>query len=225
MVEAAVSASSFRSRAVVVWLLLLVLVAAIGVLEYTELLRPEPPSPTGSVPVFDFTEPDLGSVEVIYAGRSAALMRDARGQWLRHDTGHRHGGASDDGAASSSTGSHTADPEQAKRIATQLAVTARMIADRRIRPDREMGEYGLASPQVSIVFYRRTGDETDFSKPLDVLYVGDLLPTEYAYYARRNDDWELLLIPRYQIALLLALLFGEDQAPTPLPARAERSGG
>jgi hypothetical protein len=68
-----------------------------------------------------------------------------------------------------------------------------------------------------IAFYGRNGDRTDYARPLDVLYVGDLLPTDYAYYAMRDGDDQLSLIPRYQVALLLALAFGPDRAPTPLP--------
>jgi hypothetical protein len=40
----------------------------------------------------------------------------------------------------------------------------------------------------------------------------------------REGDQDLSLIPRYQIALLLALAFGADQAPTPLPPRQAATG-
>ena len=117
-----------------------------------------------------------------------------------------------------------ADPERSAQIAEQLALTARMLADRRVRPEQSLDEYGLANPQTMIVFYGRTKNGVDYSRPLDVLYVGDLLPGEYTYYAMRDGNQELYLIPRYYIALLLALMFGEDQAPTPLPPRQNLSG-
>jgi hypothetical protein len=214
-----VSAGGLSRRQPAVWLLLSALAAAIVVLEFTDAPEPGRPSETGRVPMFRFGEPDLGSVEAIYQARSATLMRDADGRWFQHDASHRHSGA-----ASNPGEAHVADPERSVQIAEQLALTARMLADRRVRPEQSLDAYGLANPQTMIVFYGRTGDGIDYSRPLDVLYVGDLLPGEYAYYAMRDGDQELSLIPRYYIALLLALMFGEDQAPTPLPARQAASG-
>ena len=92
-----------------------------------------------------------------------------------------------------------------------------MLADRRVQPEQSLDHYGLSNPPTMIAFYGRQG--ADASQPLAVLYIGNLLPTQYAYYAMRPGDRELSLIPRYYIALLLALAFGEDQAPTPLPVQ------
>ncbi len=95
-----------------------------------------------------------------------------------------------------------------------------MLADRRIKPEQSLDHYGLLNPQTIITFHSRI--RTRDAKPLAILHVGDLLPTQYAYYAMQPGDRELALIPRYYIALLLALAFGEDQAPTPLPVQAEK---
>lgn len=207
-----------RPRLVIVWLLLLTLVGAIAVQEGTDLFAPEPaPAHTGRVPMFDFGEPDLAQVEILYQGQSATLMRDPGGQWFQHQGGHHHTGAAEGETAPVPGDVHVAEPGRAAEIARQLAVTARMLADRRVEPERDLEAYGLLDPQAMIAFYGRDGERTDYARPLDVLYVGDLLPSDYAYYAIRDGDDELSLIPRYQIALLLALAFGEDRAPTPLP--------
>lgn len=198
-------------RTVVVWGLLAILAGLIAVIEGTDLFRTTPPPRTGRVPVFHFTEAALGAVEAIWQGRSANLVRDAAGRWMRHDTGHRHG----DGTAPAE---HRADPKESAHIASQLDVTARMLADRRIQPDRALDAYGLAQPALMSAFYPRGTSGPDYSRPLAVLYVGDQLPTGYSYYAVLDGERDVSLIPRYQISLLLALLYGEDAAPTPLPA-------
>ena len=89
----------------------------------------------------------------------------------------------------------------------------------RVRPEQDLKRYGLDNPQAIIAFYGSQGKGVEASQLLDVLSVGDLLPTQYAYYAMRVGDTELSLIPRYYIALLLASVFGAEHAPAPLPAR------
>jgi hypothetical protein len=167
--------------------------------------------------MFDFGEPDLAQVEILYQGQSATLMRDPDGQWFQHQGGHQHTGAAEGETAAAPGDVHVAEPTRAAAIAQQLAVTARMRADRRVELEQALDAYGLLDPQAMIAFYGRNGDRTNYARPLDVLYVGDLLPSDYAYYAMRDGDDQLSLIPRYQIALLLALAFGENRAPTPLP--------
>ena len=208
-----------RPRLLVVWGLLVVLVGAIVLHEGTGLFDPEPPAPTGRIPMFAFTEPELGGVEVIYQGRQGALMRDPGGQWFLHDSSHSHSGAGTPGAQPAAGETHLADPGRAAAITERLVVAARMLADRRVRPEGGLGDYGLANPETMIAFYGRTPDGADYSRPLEVLYVGDFLPGDYTYYAMRDGDQELSLIPRYFVAQLLATIYGEDQAPSLTPER------
>ena len=149
--------------------------------------------------MFAFREPDLGRVQIIHQGRIATLRRDAAGAWVHH-------------------GANASRPSAAA-IAERISIIARMLADRRVTPSQRLDHYGLDNPPTMIAFYERQAAQA--SKPLAALYIGDLLPTQYAYYAMRSGDRELSLIPRYYIALLLALAFGEHQAPTPLPTRNE----
>ncbi len=204
-----------RPRLLVIWLVLLALIGGIVVADRTRIFDSDPPPPAGSISVFQFTEADLGSVEVLYKGQFAALMRDPGGQWFLHDANHCHGAAAA-GADAPAGETHSADPARAAEIVEQLSVTARMTADRRVEPERGLESYGLDNPQTTFAFYgKAVGD--DVPSRLNVLYVGDLLPTEYTYYAKREGEDDLLLIPRYFVALLLALIYGEDQAPTPRP--------
>jgi len=201
---------------------LAILLAGIIVHEVTGIFEPAMPSPsTGRLPMFAFHEPELSRVQVIHQGRVTALMRDTTGAWFHHGAnhGHRHehGGHSNHHYVDANA-LHAADPiPSSAAIADRIALIARMLADRRVQPEQSLDHYGLSNPQTMIAFYGRQG--ADASQPLAVLYIGDLLPTQYAYYAMRPGDRELSLIPRYYIALLLALAFGEDQAPAPLPVQ------
>lgn len=212
--------TALSRRVVYVWLLLLALGVLIAAVEGTALFTSPPPERTGRFPVFTFGEDELGAVEAIWQGRTATVVRDPGGLWLRHDGSHRHGTGSSDAG-----GEHRPDPQHSRAIAEQLAVSARMLADRRMLPDRSLDAYGLVKPQLMLAFYARKGNAVDYTRPLDVLYVGDMLTTGYSYYTMRDGDREVTLIPRYQIALLLALLFGEDAAPSPLPAQSATGAG
>ena len=48
-----------------------------------------------------------------------------------------------------------------------------------------------------------------------------MLPSRYTYYTLLDGDTELFLVPRYFVTMVLALAFGEDQIPTPLPRKVE----
>jgi hypothetical protein len=168
--------------------------------------------------LFGFDPEQLGSIEAIYEGRSSALVRDEQGGWYRHGSGHRHGesGPGDHG--------HASDPEEAAEILRQIEATARARADRRVSPSERLEAYGLRAPAVMLAFYGRREDRPDYARPLEVLYVGDLLPDRFAYYALREGEEDLLVVPRYQVALLLAALFGPQAAPSPTP-REEAAAG
>jgi hypothetical protein len=217
------SARPVRRRLVVIWVVLGGLLAGIIVHEATDIFDSKLPPRTDSLPMFQFGEPELTRVDVMYKGQPATLMRNAAGDWFPHHGSHRHNhshGETATGRAESQLAHpHAADRQQATEIAQRLALMSRMCADRRVRPEQDLKHYGLDNPQAIIAFYGRQGKEIDASQLLDVLSVGDLLPTQYAYYAMRAGDTELSLIPRYYIALLLASVFGAEHAPAPLPAQ------
>ncbi len=207
------SAGQGRRRLWMVWLLLMILLAGIIAHEASDVFAPQPPSRLGRVPMFSFREPELGRIEVVYSGRSAVLSRNPAGEWS-----HRH---EDHSRRQNHNHGHDHDHRHAQPSAPtgeQIAFVASIHADRRVNPEQSLDQYGLKTPQAMIAFYGRKGAEVDATRPLAVLYVGDLLPTQYEYYTMRDGDEQLSLVPRYYIALLLALVFGEAQAPTPLPS-------
>ncbi len=166
--------------------------------------------PEGRFPVFAFGEPDIGAVTIAWKGREVGYERDHTGLWMRAGHGHAHGPDGHDHGSHSDPGGES----DADRIAEQFQITARMLADRAIRPAQPMTEYGLGNPDIEIAFRDRLNGDM-----LAVMRVGDLLVSQYAYYATlARVPNRILLIPRYQINLLLALAFGEE-APSPLPER------
>lgn len=226
--------STFSRRTFLVWVLLLVAVVA---LVQTDRPPPDPHDahdhgpgglddlPEGRFPVFAFGEPDIGSVTVAWKSQDVDFERNPDGRWFQvshahdHDHDHAHDHAHDVDGHTHDHGGDGPDSPDATQITEQFEITARMLADRAIKPDRPLVEYGLERPDIVLTFRDRLNGD-----PLAVLRVGDLLVTGYAYYTvleRRPN--RILLIPRYQINLLLALAFG-DEAPSLVPERAEISG-
>ncbi len=235
---------AFSRRTVLVWVLLLVAVAAL-----VQTGRPPDDShdghghapagldelPEGRFPVFTFGEPDMGSVTIAWKGRHVDFGRDPQGRWIRtvpaHDHAHddhahddhahddhAHDDHAHDDHAHDDHGQFPGDGGMLEpaTIAEQFEVSARMLADRAIVPDRPLEAYGLHDPGIVFRFRDRLNGD-----PLAVLQVGDLLVTGYAYYAMlERRPGRLLLIPRYQVNLLLALAFG-DEAPALVPRRPE----
>ncbi|WP_089941483.1 hypothetical protein [Candidatus Entotheonella palauensis] len=209
-----------QRRLYMVWLVFAVLLAGIIVHEVTGIFEPAPAPHTGRLPMFEFREPELGRVEVMHQGQRTVLMRDAADAWFHHgashDHRHEHGSSHDDHRHTDTDAAHGANLTISSiDIAERINALARMLADRRVKPEQSLDHYGLTNPQTIIMFYGRKRNNA--SKPLAILHVGDLLPDQYTYYARQPGNTVLSLIPRYYIALLLALAFGEDRAPTPLP--------
>jgi hypothetical protein len=80
-----------------------------------------------------------------------------------------------------------------------------------------LDSFGLENPKIVFSFYSRGRNEADSLRLEEILYVGDLLPSEYTYYTRKDGESDVYLVPRYFIALLLALAFGSDQVPSVRP--------
>ena len=82
-----------------------------------------------------------------------------------------------------------------------------------------IASWGLDNPATSLIFYPTQEEEKNFGKPLAILYVGDMLPSRYTYYTRKDGDDDVYLVPRYFIAMILAIAFGTDQVPSIRPSR------
>ncbi len=250
LVAAAVTGRGLSRRTILVWVLLVVAVAALVQMDRTPTEQydahdhgPEELDelPEGRFRVFAFGERQIGSVTVEWKGRHVDFARDPAGRWMQashaHDRahgadGHQHGAEGhahdhgpdrhwhdDEGHAHDHGGQEIETPDAAQ-ITEQFEISARMLADRALEPDRPLAEYGLEEPEILLTFRDRLNGD-----PLAVLRVGDLLVTGYAYYTMlERRPGRLLLIPRYQINLLLALAFG-DEAPSLVPVREDARDG
>ena len=203
------STRHFRPGLVAIWGVLLALVVVIVVQQPNEITTV---GDAGLEPLLTFGEPDLGSIEVLHEARRAAVTRDDEGQWFLHNANHSHAG----GAVDTSE-IHQASAETADKIAAQVSATAAVRVDHLPHGDRPLDDYGLSNPKTIIAFYGRNADGVEYGRPLAMLYIGRHSSEREAYYATIDDDPRIALIPDSDMATLLELLFGEDQAPTPLP--------
>jgi hypothetical protein len=203
-------------RLAAIWLVLALLLAGIAVQRHIDRQSTRPPPRevgTGHA-MFAFAEADLSRVEVLYRGLYAVLLRDADGAWLLHDATHRHG--PDAPAPDAPHPAHVADPAAVAELTKQVDLLAGMRADQRVTPDRPLDAYGLDKPQALVLFLGH-GAAGKSEPLLAELQVGDLLPTQFSYYAQVTGQRDLWLVPRYRIAILLQTVFGEARAPSLLP--------
>ena len=232
-------------RSLFAWSVFLVLGLGVIAHETTDIFQKEPPPKTGQLPMFSFSEQDLGRVEILFQGKSAFLQRNDQGNWFRHDSGHTHPVV--DSHSHTNSDNHHQEQGLSPEITKQLDITARMIADRKLFPEERadnhyhgtveqmheevnscpekmngclgLDRFGLENPEIIFSFYPKETNEAGSFKPLDILYVGDMLPSQYTYYALKDSDNEVYLIPRYSVTMLLAVTFGADEAPTPRPVK------
>jgi hypothetical protein len=188
-VEAAVSAVQAR-RAPVLWTLLLLLVASIAVIEYADLRSAGQPAPDPRrlLPV---ATDELGAIEIADRGRLHRFERDAAGTWFYHGA---HAG---DAAAHT----HAPDPALSERIERAVAAFGRARIERQFTADRDAASYGVTTPDVLILAYRR-GDR----QPLAQYAVGAIAPDTVSRYVAIVGKPSVVTIPGYQVDNLLALI-------------------
>ena len=201
-----------RPGLIVVWILFGLLAGAIALLEGLDLMAPSSIEPTVAARLFQFAEPDLGGIQVVYDRQIASLMRGPDGLWYQHDDSHTHTGGA---VASATDPEHVPDPAQSATIAQGLARAADMVANRRGLNDSDLEAYGLTRSETMIAFYGRRAEGADNSEPMDVLRIGNLEPDGGVYYARIDGDRDIVLIPRDEFDSLLEVVFGPGKVPTP----------
>jgi hypothetical protein len=209
-----------------VWAALAVLAGGIYISETRD--RSASIQPEDERNMFDFSESDVGQVDLFFRGRLASLLRSPGGLWFQHDASHRHNpnpgaaaGPPADPNAPVPAGTVDAnephpepDPLQAEAYQKAIDFMARMVYDRRITPTEPLSEYGLANPQIVIILYPRNPDNTAGPSPLASFYVGSPLSHNQSYYAQKSGDRDVALIPLYHVNTLTQLTVGEvAQAP------------
>ena len=193
MVEAALSAGGIRPGLLAVWLVLLVLVAAILVIERPDLVgsksrRDVARDPRMLLPV---AVDQLGAIEIARAGSLHRFERDAAGAWFYHGV---HAG-------SEGTHSHTTDPALAERIAHAFAAFGRTRIERQFTIGTHAKDYGVATPETIILVYRPRDPQ-----PFAQYAVGDIAPDRLSRYVLVVGSPTVATIPNYQIENLSALI-------------------
>jgi hypothetical protein len=202
--------SGKRLSVVAVWLVLLVLLAAILLTEYSR--RPRRDTEGEADPRARMLLPvpleQVGAIEVAHAGAVHRFERDEKGVWFYH-------GAH---AASDATHGHTADPAMARQIETGFAMFSRTRMERQLPLDKGGQEYGVATPQTLILVYRPKE-----LQPLAQFAVGDVAPDAVSRYVLVVGSSNVVTIPAYQIDGLLELIKAAESGPKPVPASAKSS--
>lgn len=206
------SARRRRPGLIVIWGGLIVLIGAIVVPEGPGLIGPSTTDPIETARLFDFTETELGGVQVVFQRRIASLMRGADGLWYQHDDSHSHGGVGAAAAAPGSDEAHQPNQAQSAAIADQIARAVDIPASLQDADKGALEAFGLTRSETMIAFYGRGPDGVDFTKPLSVLYLGDPNLKADAYYARRDGASGVALVPQAEIDALLKLVL---VSPTP----------
>jgi hypothetical protein len=206
-VEAALSAGRIRSRLLVIWSLLAVLVAVIVLAEQTTVGRRSAPGTSATDPrlLLPVSVEQLGAIEVIDAGTVHRFERDAAGLWFYHGV---HG-------ASAAAHTHVADASVAARIERAVSAFGRTRIERRVGRQRDGAAYGVATPTVVILVYRPGA-----TQPLAQYAVGDVAPDTVSRYVDVVGGASgVVTIPNYQIDNLLALVDSVGGSPNPRAAR------
>ena len=190
------------ARFVVVWLLLAILAAVIVVIEYADRRREasETARLTDARLLLAAPVDELGAIEIADRGRLHRFERDATGAWLYHGI---H-------TAATSEHTHTPDPALAERIAHAFAAFGRARIERQFPLDGEAGVYGVTTPDVVVLTYRRGQ-----SQPLTQYAVGHIAPDTVSQYVMVVGRPVVVTVPKYQIDNLLDLvrLAGGEASP------------
>jgi hypothetical protein len=206
MVEAKVSPRRPRRRGLI--LIWIILVALVGVIISFELAkRAEKPSGeniAGSVDsrlLLPVPVADLGVIELAISGTLHRFERDYTGAWFYHGI---HSAAQQGHA-------HAVDLEMAKKIDYAFAALGRARMERQFKLDLQAGDYGVSSPRIIILVYRK-GD----TQPLAQYAVGDIAPDTFSRYVLRVGGSTVVTIANYQIDNLTSLIQTVSQPVSPL---------
>ncbi|MEX2224056.1 MAG: hypothetical protein WEG40_19895 [Candidatus Rokuibacteriota bacterium] len=196
-------------RFVVVWLLLAVLAAVVVAIEYGDYRRGTSgrAQETDARRLLSAPLDELGAIEIADRGRLHRFEREATGAWFYH-------GIHTEAAAAHT---HTPDPALAERIARTFAAFGRARIERQFPLEREAGVYGVATPEVVVLAYRRGQ-----SQPLAQYAVGHVAPDTVSQYVMVVGSPVVVTIPKYQIDNLLDLVRVAGGAAA--PGTAERAG-
>jgi GAF domain-containing protein len=178
-------------RLVAVWLLLAVLAVVIVTIEYVDRRATSGSAQPDASALLRAAVDELGAVEIADRGRLHRFERDDSGAWFYHGI-HTEATAAH---------THTPDPALAERIARTFAAFGRARIERQFPLDRNADVYGVATPEIVVLAYRRGQ-----SQPLTQYAVGHVAPDTVSRYVMVVGSPAVVTIPKYQIDNLLDLV-------------------
>ena len=184
------SRSRWRSRVVVVWAVLGVLVATIAVLEARDHFR-APGDARDARRLLPVATDQLGALEIADAGRLHRFERDASGSWIYHGV---HAGAA-------AAHTHAPNPALAQQIERAVAAFGRTRIERQFPLEGDAATYGLTTPDLVVLIYAPSQPQ-----PLAQYAVGGVAPDTTSRYVSVVGRPGVVTIPAYQIDNLRSLV-------------------
>jgi hypothetical protein len=151
--------------------------------------------PASTALVLPVSLAQIWAVEIVAEGNLQRFERDRAGDWFHHVGEHVH---------LSSADAHSADPQQAKVIAGELAAFERTPIEGMVAAADDsnvLTRAGLAHPALIVLLYAR-----DNSQAVTRLELGKPADDGFHRYARTRDGGTIVTIPSYAAAHLTALL-------------------
>ena len=186
--------SGLSRRVLIVWGTLLVLFAAIVMIELKDRADVQnEPAIAARDPRLLLPVPlaEVGVIEVVSGGAVHRFERDPAGMWFYHGV---H-------AKTDTVHAHRADPALAQRIQTALEGFDRARIERKLTTGQAVQQFGLANPKMLILAYRPKEIQ-----PLLQVAVGDVAPDTYSRYVMVIGGSSVVTIANYQITNLLDLV-------------------
>ncbi len=183
-------------KLMIVWLVLVVLAGAIGLLKYSDWRASQS---LGGIQteaerrsLLPVPIEELYVIEIGHGGALHRFERDPAGAWFYHAHGVDTGVQSAHG--------HVADPTQAAQIEYALSGLGRARIERWLS-DKDQQRYGVDRPETLLLVYGQY-----IPKPLAQYAIGDIAPDGLSRYVMMVDTKEVVTIADYQIENLLNLI-------------------
>jgi hypothetical protein len=155
-----------------------VFVVLAGAVWWFELRNPEPAAKpaAGQAPVFDLKADEVSRVEVVDAGRTVAVERNAEGGWTLVEP--------------------PGDQADANRIESAVGQVAKLNANRKLEDATDLASYGLSSPASRLSIKMKDGSAQE-------LLIGSKTPDQGSYYVKRADSPAIFVTPTFALGDLV----------------------
>jgi hypothetical protein len=170
-----------------------VFVVLAGAVWWFELRNP-PAAATpaaGQAPVFDLKAEEVSRVEVVEAGKTAAVERTADGWRLVEPA---------------------ADQADDRRIDSAVGQVAKLNATRKLEDASDLASYGLSSPTSRLLLNMRDGSSQE-------LLIGSKTPDQASYYVKRGDSPAIFVTATFALGDLMRWPT-DPPRPRPTPTAA-----